>query len=157
MSIARPLVIDPACRGIYRGTFPADELLKKPERFPAGYILNTDRSGGTGMHWYAMFVWEKSNGQRTAEVFDSLGVRGPLPKALRLSLTSWNVSNVVRTKEVYQHPTLSQACGAFAVYFIRMRCYGHSLESILKELKPGEYFTNERIVKRHGTSIGCCI
>ena len=154
MSIARPLVIDPACRGIYQGTFPSNELLPKPTKFPAGYILNTDRSGNVGMHWYAMFVWDKSNRQRTAEVFDSLGTRGPLPQALRMSLTSWRVRNVIRTTETYQHPTLSQACGSFAIYFIRMRCHGHSLDRVLKELKPGEYLSNERIVKRYA-SLSC--
>jgi hypothetical protein len=157
-SIATPLVLDPVCRDIYQGTFAADELLSKPTKFPAGFILNSDRSDGVGKHWYAMFVWKRKSpyARGTAEIFDSLGIREPsLPHALRASLADWNIGRVIRTQGVYQHPTLSKACGAFAIFFIRMRCHGYPLERVLNELTPGEYFTNERIVKTLGPYTPC--
>ena len=153
MTIATPLVIDPVCRRIYQGTFAADELLDRPTKFPAGFILNTDRSGEVGKHWYAMYVTKDP--YLRAEIFDSLGIRGQLPRALKASLASWNVIDVYRTPGVYQHPTLSKACGAFAVFFIRMRCYDYPLEQVLKRLTPGDYFTNERIVKTLGPYEHC--
>jgi hypothetical protein len=51
------------------GVFPSDRLPETIERYPCGFIANTDPSSQPGIHWVAFYFPTEHKG----EFFDSYG------------------------------------------------------------------------------------
>jgi hypothetical protein len=146
VQLSSMLITDEKCARSFIGTYPSNKTLPQAHVFPCCYIINTAPSFSRGQHWYALFLTIKDcGGLITADIFDSLGERFPLSQAIKISLYGMRVT---RNKHKYQDP-LSQSCGLFSVYYIKMRCHGLDNITVLKTLQPGCYTKNEEIIHRN--------
>lgn len=95
-----------------------------------GCVLNTDSSGGSGIHWYAMFI-DMRKEPFTFEIFDSTGRfpqqnllslleknRTLIQKALQPKLVKADVINVSRQNRLQFS---SSECGLFSMWYIFCR------------------------------------
>ena len=60
---------DPFTRKMFFGVFPSDKLPRTLEKYPCGFVANTDPSGKPGTHWVSFYFPSEEEG----ELFDSYG------------------------------------------------------------------------------------
>ena len=119
---------DPVLKKYYVGTFPCDRLPKHSDKSrPRGYIVNTDPHDQPGQHWIAL--WTQNN---VCEVMDSYAL--PLDyysqaQPLRDWLTQWKyvVTNGTSLQGLH-----SQACGHYALMYLKTRANGFPLQDFVK-------------------------
>lgn len=90
-----------------------------------GMIINLDSSSQSGSHWIAFWINSES---QSGEYFDSFGAPPPPDIQTRLCLLA--PSSIIYSKACLQHES-SSSCGLYCIFFIRHKCLGHSLPSIL--------------------------
>ena len=61
--IVRALELDPVAKKKFCGVFPSDQLPKVIERFPCGFVANTDPRDKPGKHWVAFYFSSEQKGQ----------------------------------------------------------------------------------------------
>ena len=61
--ITHALEQDPVTSKKFCGVFPSDKLPRTIDRYPCGFVANTDPSSGPGTHWVPL----------KGELFDSYG------------------------------------------------------------------------------------
>ena len=66
--ITHALEQDPVTSKKFCGVFPSDKLPQTIDRYPCGFIANTDPNSGPGTHWVTYFPLEEKG-----EFFDSYG------------------------------------------------------------------------------------
>ena len=69
VQITRGLEQDPITSKKLCGVFPSDKLPQSIERYPCGFVVNTDPSSEPGTHWVAFNFPSESKG----EFFNSYG------------------------------------------------------------------------------------
>jgi hypothetical protein len=67
--ITRALEHDPVTNKQFCGVFPSDKLPQTIEKYPCGFVANTDPSNEPGTHWIAFYFPSEERG----EFFDSYG------------------------------------------------------------------------------------
>ena len=67
--ITHALEQDPVTRKKFCGVIPSDKLPQTIDRYPCGFVANTDPSSGPGTHWVAFYFPSEEKG----EFFDSYG------------------------------------------------------------------------------------
>lgn len=144
VTLSTILINDPFCQNVFKGTFPANEILKQTYTFPAAYIINTANSYSHGKHWFVIFLEKKCKNKIHAHIFDSLGGNlNKLSEAMKISLFGMSVS---KNTHQYQGFT-SNSCGLFCLYYIKLRCRGFSNLATLNTLYKNDFLRNERIIK----------
>jgi len=136
---------DPFVAFFFQGSFAIDQVpcLTGREHFA---LVNSDRSGSIGSHWYVIFRASKE----CLEIFDPLGELKNSSEVLEASpslLQDKAISRVRVSEGIYQPPD-SQACAQFAIYFITRRIYHmhETLESVLKKCFTKNVDDNEKRV-----------
>ena len=103
------------------GTFPRDKTPQTFDRYPCGFILNTDKSGKPGLHWVSFF---KASLSDPWVFWDSYGLH---PSVYGIPLPN---SRVIRSTQQVQCSD-SVACGEYCVFFL-VHMFAHwSLHEIL--------------------------
>jgi Adenovirus endoprotease len=120
------------------GVFPADSLPLKIKKLPAALICNSDPSTLPGTHWLAIYLYMNEN-KRTAEFFDSFGRPPSHYSQFITQFLQRNAANVIYNKQQVQAP-LSLTCGLHCLCFLKLRCKGASMKSIVKK-----YYTKDLI------------
>jgi hypothetical protein len=116
-------------KNYYIGCFASDQIPKvNPEKFPTCFVLNTDESTRPGEHWIALFLTSPLH----VEYFDSLGQWPPISEKIHQFLSQF--PHLVHNGDIKVQSDLSSSCGEHVIYFIHMRCKGHSFKEILKRL-----------------------
>src|SRR6266481_1364973 len=118
----------------FTGVFPAD-WMRKPSKYPACLIANTDDSTRGGEHWVAFNFPDA----QTLEYFDSYGYTPYI-----YPLFNRFIINVIRPKklvfnEMSVQSKQSQTCGLHCLYFLIKRYNGKSFSMIMNN----EYSTNK--------------
>lgn len=108
------------------GVYMADTVpsLDKFNDLKRGIIINLDSSSQSGSHWVSF--WNEGNG--FGEYFDSFGLQPPGNIAACLKVLCPN--QITFSKQPLQH-TESNACGLYAIFFIKHKCLGLSFSCIL--------------------------
>jgi hypothetical protein len=60
--IKHALEQDPVTRKIFCGVFPSDKLPQTIEKYPCGFVANTDPSSKPGTHWVAFYLPSEGEG-----------------------------------------------------------------------------------------------
>ena len=69
VQIREALKQDPITSKKFCGVFPSDKLPQTVDRYPCGFVANTDPSSEPGTHWVAFYFPSEQKG----EFFDSYG------------------------------------------------------------------------------------
>ena len=101
----------------FRGVFLLDTLPKKPNKKECG-IVNFDKSGGPGTHWYR-------NGKNKI-YFDSYGVQPPIEVIYYLGKPiRFNTDQVQPVGQVF--------CGHLCLYVLKELSVGQEFQNILNK------------------------
>ena len=106
---------DEATQCAFGGIYSIDTLPFSLTHTPFLMIVNTQAHNLPGEHWISVYI----DATKRGEVFDSLAL--PLSKPLSRWMNRFTRS-YTRNRLAYQHP-LSDACGAFALYFVLQRLH----------------------------------
>jgi hypothetical protein len=60
--IKHALEQDPVTRKTFCGVFPSDKLPQTIEKYPCGFVANTDQSSKPGTHWVAFYLPSEGEG-----------------------------------------------------------------------------------------------
>ena len=133
---------DPQLKLVFQGVFAADQLPSKPEfTKPCAYIVNADPISKPGSHWFGMFTE-----QGKCEIMDSYGMPlnwyGESPFTLWV-FDKWQsvTSNAKSLQELK-----SNACGQYALMYLKFRARGKSLEDFTKLFAKGKFVENDHKV-----------
>lgn len=107
----------------FLGTYPSNHL---PEGDEGWAVINLDDCRSPGTHWVVVGIGKQ------CEYFDSFGVL-PLSDSILKYLKNKCVKGWWYNDVSFQSPT-SSMCGYYCIYFILMRCKGHSPCNIVKTL-----------------------
>ena len=134
---------DPILKRYFVGTFPCDMLPKFPDKSrPRAYIVNTDPHDRLGQHWIAL--WTQNN---VCEVMDSYGL--PLdtyPQAQPLRDWLRKHWKYVVTNGTSLQGLHSQACGHYALMFLKTRANGFTMQDFVKNFSDYDRVKNDHHV-----------
>lgn len=104
----------------FKGTFPRD-MLPKAIPINSGVVINTDKAGGPGEHWVAVYL--NNSG---AQYFDSFGLV-PLHKEIFAFLNRISPNGWYYNKVTFQS-LHTDTCGNYCIYYLSLRLNGKSFD-----------------------------
>ena len=124
--IARVLEQDSFTSKKFCGVFPSDRLPETIERYPCGFVANTDPSNQPGTHWVAFYF----STERKGEFFDSYG---EAPDYYNISFKNyldkhsydWEF-NKRKLQSIW-----SDVCGHYCIFYLNHRARGYSMNKIV--------------------------
>lgn len=131
------LQCDSRTKDFFIGVFPQDILPEKPDFRPYCFVVNSEPSTESGLHWMGVFVDEKDVGH----FFCSYG-KDPTYYGLDLSryASKWKYN------PTSLQPNTSLSCGGHVIFVLTSLCNGFSFENILNELYSSDKTFNDVII-----------
>ncbi len=95
-----------------------------------GIVVNTDVTGGPGIHWFALFV-DMRKAPWTIEYFNSSGNKPQAPinqwmQKLKDQICSAGQCEIILSNDRFQHQKGDTECGLYSMYYIWSRLNGVS-------------------------------
>ena len=105
---------------------PSDKLPQTIEKYPCGFVVNTDPSSEPGTHWVAFYFPTVRKG----EFFDSYGhlpdfYRDSFGDFLDKHCNEWDF-NKRKLQSIW-----SDVCGHYCVFYLSHRAQGHTMNKIV--------------------------
>ena len=122
------------------GVFPSDRLPETIEKYPCGFIANTDPSSEPGTHWVAFYFPSEQKG----DFFDSCGQHPSYYNTLfavfiKKHSHEWD----------FNHRKLQSAwsdvCGQYSIFYLSHRARGNSMNKIAPQFVK----THFKIMLKH--------
>lgn len=124
------LKCDDTLRKDVQGVYAVDALpIGQLEKYPCGFIVNTDPSGMPGKHWVAIYF----DAYKTGEFFDSYGKRPEYYNTMFLTFLRRNALFYRYNNKKLQND-YSNVCGHYCVYFLMLRARQNSMQLIIDSL-----------------------
>ena len=125
LQITRALEQDPITSKKFCGVFPSDKLPRTVDKYPCGFVANTDPSSEPGTHWIAFYFPTEQKG----EFFDSYGhppeyYRDSFGNFLKLYEWEFNTHKL--------QSAWSDVCGQYCIFYLSHRARGHSMNKIVQ-------------------------
>ncbi len=109
-------------------------------------VINTDRTGRPGQHWFALFCDFRST-PFTIEYFNSSGA--PLTEGKLISIKEWMTKAELELEAgdypvkrvsaaVIQHQRSDTECGVYSLYYIYRRIRGASIEEFATRIPDAD-------------------
>lgn len=132
--------------GIFQGVYAANELPQclRRDSFIAtdrAYIVNTDKKGGTGMHWVAIYIPAKES--ELVEYFDSYGL---VPYITYINSFIGLPDNYVFYNDITLQAPLSSVCGQYSLFYVCLRACGFHAYDILQLFRWNDPYYNDNFV-----------
>ena len=112
------------------GVFARNQIPKRVDSFPCGFIVNTDNSDQPGTHWLAFYL----KSENETELFDSYGHK---PELFHFKATQYNNQRL--------QSSTTNVCGQYCLYFLFNRCRGRSMNAIIRQF-TNDYAKNDAFV-----------
>jgi len=122
------------------GVFARNTLPDKIEKYPCGFIANTDPIFKPGKHWVAFYFQSPHEG----EFFDSYG-RAPMyynkqfVDFLNQNSSVWNYNS-----EELQN-LFSAVCGEYCIFYLMHRSRGVSMNSVVNLFSNDKILNDEKV------------
>ena len=131
---------DTLAKRSFRGVFSRDVLdtIEVDTRASNTFIINTAKHDEDGEHWIAVYL-QSGRG----EYFDSYGLpilHTEIKQFLRKHCRSIKVN-----KRILQG-VLSNTCGYYAIYYVRRKVRGYSMDRLLIPFHPFKHYVNDRLI-----------
>ena len=135
---------DAILKPYFYGTVACDRLPRRPiKKEPRGYIVNTDPHYRGGRHWPALWTHLGD----FCEVMDSYALplesyetTEPLQGWLK-SQWKYVICNEQSLQSIY-----SKSCGDYALFYLKDRARGQSMEEFLRRFSKHDYVNNDHKV-----------
>ena len=120
--ITHALEEDPITNKKFCGVFPSDKLPQTIDKYPCGFVANTDPSTKPGIHWVP---------PRKGSWFDSYGKPAEFYGAaftdfLEKQCDEWDFNDRKLQSD------WSDICGQYCIFFLSHRARGYSMNKILQ-------------------------
>ena len=122
--ITNALEQDPVTSKKFCGVFPSDKLPQTIDRYPCGFVANTDLSSEPGTHWVAFYFPSEEKG----EFFDS---HGHAPEYYRKSFGDFLRSRAWDFNRRKLQSAWSDVCGQYCIFYLSHRARGRSMSNIV--------------------------
>jgi hypothetical protein len=123
----------------------ANKLPQTIDRYPCGFVANTDPSSGLGTHWVAFYFPSEEKG----ELFDSYG---NAPEYNRKSFGDFLKSSEWDFNRRKLQSARSDVCGQYCIFYLSHRVRGQSMSNIVHLFNNDtvlNYTKVSQFVKRH--------
>ena len=140
--IARALEQDATTSKKFCGVFPSDKLPQVMDRYPCGFVANTDPSSQSGTHWIAFYFAS----EHKAEFFDSYGqppdhYRDSFVDFLDKHSYEWDF-NKRKLQSIW-----SDVCGQYCIFYLSHRARGHSMNQIVQMFTANTMLNDAKVFK----------
>jgi len=147
IQILRALEQDPVTSKRFCGVFPCDELPKTIDKYPCGFVANTDPSGEPGTHWVAFYF----PSDQKAEFFDSYGqppdyYRSSFEDFLNKHSDEWGFN------ERKLQSAWTDVCGQYCIFYLSHRARGQGMNKIVQLFNKDTMLNDVKVsqfVKKH--------
>ena len=146
VQITHALEEDPITNKEFCGVFPSDKLPQTIDRYPCGFVANTDPSTKPGPHWISIYLlspckssWFNSNG-KPAEFYASA-----FTDFLEKHCYEWDVNDRKLQSD------WSDVCGQYCI-FLSYRARGYSMNKIVQLFDSNTVLNDPKVshfVKTH--------
>ena len=143
--ITHALEQDPVTSKTFCGVFPSDKLPQTFDKYPCGFVANTDPSSGPGTHWVAFYFPSEEKG----EFFDSYG---HAPEYYRKSFGDFLKSRAWDFNRRKLQSAWSDVCGQYCIFYLSHRARGQSMSNIVHLFNNDTVLNDTKVsqfVKRH--------
>jgi hypothetical protein len=134
--------------------YPNSEPLRKPpesmigDKKVYGIVVNTDITGGSGIHWFALLVDIRKE-PWTIEYFNSSGNKPQYPinkwmNNIKRSLCRSSNCKIILANDGFQHQKGNTECGLYSMYYIWSRLSGIPCSEFARVRIPDEKMTRFR-------------
>ena len=137
--IRHALEHDPITRKMFCGVFPSDKLPQTLEKYPCGFVANTEPSGRPGTHWIAFYFPSEGEG----EFFYSYGRSPNYYKEFKkfLGKHSWDYN-----KRKLQSDW-SDVCGQYCIFYLSHRARGVSMKKIVQMFSNDTMLNDQKVFR----------
>ena len=140
--IARALEQDSNTSKKFCGVFPSDKLPEAIDRYPCGFVANTDPSSQPGTHWVAFYFPSESR----AEFFDSYGqppdyYKDSFGDFIDKHSHEWDF-NKRKLQSIW-----SDVCGQYCIFYLSHRARGHSMNQIVQLFTANTVLNDAKVSK----------
>jgi hypothetical protein len=115
---------DPFTRKIFYGVFPSDKLPQTLEKYPCGFVANTDPSSKPGTHWVAFYFPLEGKG----EFFDSYGRSPQYYKEFK----KFSERHSWKYNERKLQSDWSDVCGQYCIFYLAHKARGYTMSKIVQ-------------------------
>ena len=107
--------------------FPSDKLPRTIDKYPYGFVANTDPSSEPGLHWISIYI----SAERKGSFFDSYGKPAEFYGTsfvdfLNSQCDEWDFN----TRKLQSD--WSDVCGQYCVFYLSHRARGYSMNKIVQ-------------------------
>ena len=139
--IKHALEQDPIARKMFCGVFPSNKIPQTLEKYPCGFVANTDPSSKPGTHWVAFYFPSEGEG----EFFDSYG-HSPdyyieFKNFLKKHSHEWNYN-----KRKLQG-NWSDVCGQYSIFYLSHRARGVSMKKIVQMFSNDSELNDKKVFR----------
>ena len=127
IQITHALEQDPITSKKFCGVFPSDKLPRTIDKYPCGFVANTDPSSEPGLHWISIYI----SAERKGSFFDSYGKPAEFygtafVDILNSQCDEWDFN----TRKLQSD--WSDVCGQYCVFYLSHRARGYSMNKIVQ-------------------------
>ena len=134
--ITHALEEDPITNKRFCGVFPSDKLPQTIDKYPCGFVANTDPSTKPGIHWVSIYLSSLRKGF----------YGGAFTDFLEKQCDEWDVND-----RKFQSDW-SDVCGQYCIFFLSHRARGCSMNKILQLFDDNTMLNDAKVsdfVKTH--------
>ena len=130
--IIHALEEDPIMSKKFCGVFPSDKLPQTIDKYPCGFVANTDPSTKPGTHWISIWIGPSDgkgeNKRIVGQFFDSYAADVPLVfrDYLEKHTDIW-IYNRRKLQSIW-----SDVCGDYCIFYLSHRAHGYSMNKIVQ-------------------------
>ncbi len=140
--IVNALEQDTVTRKTFCGVFPSNKLPQTVDRYPCGFVANTDPSNKLGTHWVVFYFPTEEKG----EFFDSYGqapnfYRDSFGDFLNKHCNEWDFSNR-KLQSAW-----SDVCGQYCIFYLSHRARGYSMRQIVQLFNDNTMLNDAKVSK----------
>ena len=150
--ITHALEEDPITKKTFCGVFPSDKLPQTIDKYPCGFVANTDPSSKPGTHWISIWIGPSNargdHNKILGEYFDSYGTDVPLVfrNYLEKHTDKWKY-NKRKLQSIW-----SDVCGDYCIFYLSHRARGYSMNKIVQLFDDNTMLNDAKVshfVKTH--------
>jgi hypothetical protein len=140
--IVNALEQDTVTRKTFCGVFPSNKLPQTVDKYPCGFVANTDPSNKPGTHWVVFYFPTEEKG----EFFDSYGqapnfYRDSFGDFLNKHCNEWDF-NKRKLQSAW-----SDVCGKYCIFYLSHRARGYSMRQIVQLFNDNTMLNDAKVSK----------
>ena len=149
--ITHALEEDPITKKTFCGVFPCDKLPQTIDKYPCGFVANTDPSNKPGTHWIQFGSVQVMLGGTTTRFWGNILTATGLMYHWCLE-TIWKNTDKWKYNKRKLQSIWSDVCGDYCIFYLSHRARGYSMNKIVQLFDDNTMLNDAKVshfVKTH--------